>query len=63
MVDAAEAKASIDELLARLARPIRELEGKIAWRIGQDPVWTAPAAACRSSKGVADRTVARLLAG
>jgi transposase len=62
LVDDPDTKASIEQLLALLARQTRELEGKIALRIGQDPLWTALDAAFRSIKGVADRTVARLLA-
>ena len=63
LADDGDARASIEELLALVARPIRELERKIIERIGRDPLWTALDAAFRSIKGVADRTVARLLAG
>jgi transposase len=62
LVEDGDAKASIDELLALLGRQMRELEGKIAARIADDPLWKALDAAFRSIKGVADRTVARLLA-
>jgi transposase len=62
LLDDADAHASIEELLALRARQIRELEGKIAQRIAQDPTWAALAAAFRGVKGVAGRTVARLLA-
>jgi transposase len=62
LVDDADAKASIDELLALLGRQLRKLEEKIASRIADDPLWAALDAAFRSIKGVADRTVARLLA-
>jgi transposase len=60
LLDDADAHASIEELLALRARQIRELEGKIAQRIAQDPTWAALAAAFRGVKGVAGRTVARL---
>jgi transposase len=52
----------IDELVALLNRQIRALEAKIAQSIDADPLWKALDAAFRSIKGVADRTVARLMA-
>ena len=52
----------IDELVAVLNRRIRALEAKIAQSIDADPLWKALDAAFRSVKGVADRTVARLMA-
>lgn len=52
----------IDELLAVVARQIRELESFIAQLIAQDPLWRQLDQVFRSIKGVADRTVARLMA-
>jgi transposase len=54
--------AAIDELGALLARQIRQFERDIAALIADDPLWKALDAAFRSIKGVADRTVARLMA-
>jgi transposase len=54
--------ASCDHLLATLAGQIRRFESRIAELIDADPLWAALAAAFRSIKGVAGRTVARLMA-
>lgn len=54
--------ALIDELLTVVARQIHELETAIAQRISQDPLWRQLDQVFRSIKGVADRTVARLMA-
>jgi len=54
--------ALIDELLALVARQIRELETSIAQLVAQDPLWHQLDQVFRSIKGVADRTVARLMA-
>ena len=53
---------SFDALLALLAEQIGELESAIAALISQDPLWQQLDQAFRSIKGVADRTVARLMA-
>ena len=53
---------SFDELLALVGRQIRELEGRIVTLIGDDPLWASLDQSFRSIKGVAGRTVARLLA-
>jgi transposase len=53
---------SFDALLALLAQQIGELEKAIAALIAQDPLWQQLDQAFRSIKGVADRTVARLMA-
>jgi transposase len=53
---------SFTRLLAEIARQIRELETSIATLIDQDPLWRELNQAFRSIKGVADRTVARLMA-
>jgi len=50
------------ELLEVVARQVRELESAIAALISQDPLWQQLDQAFRSIKGVADRTVARLMA-
>jgi transposase len=45
-----------------LARQIRELEQRIAGLLEKDPLWRQLNASFRTIKGVADRTVARLMA-
>jgi transposase len=50
------------ELLAVIAGQIRALEQSIAALIDQDPLWRELNLAFRTIKGVADRTVARLMA-
>ncbi len=53
---------SFNAILASIAGQIRVLEANIAAAIQADPVWLALDRAFRSIKGVADRTVARLMA-
>ncbi len=55
-------QASFDDLLALIALQIRDLEQKIAALIEADPLWRELNQAFRSIKGVASRTVARLMA-
>jgi transposase len=55
-------QASFDELLSLLGRQIRDLEQKIAHLIQADPLWRELNQAFRTIKGVADRTVSRLMA-
>ena len=55
-------QASFTELLAVLKRQIEELAEAIAGHIAQDPLWAELDRAFRTIKGVADRTVARLMA-
>lgn len=62
LVTDADVLASFNSILAATAREIRILEAKIAELISADPLWQALDAAFRSIKGVADRTVARLMA-
>lgn len=62
LADNAEMRASIDEVIALLKRQSRTLEGEIGSMIDDDPLWSQLAAAWRTVKGVADRTVARLMA-
>lgn len=57
-----EMLASLDEVIAVLKRQSRTLEGEIASMIDDDPLWSQLAQAWRSVKGVAGRTVARLMA-
>ncbi len=54
--------ALFTELLAVVAAQIRTLETAIAELIAADPLWQKLDQAFRSIKGVADRTVARLMA-
>ena len=54
--------AAIDELLGLMARQSKAIERQIAELIEQDPLWHTLDAAFRDIKGVAGRTVARLLA-
>ena len=54
--------ASFEPILAAIASQQRQLEVLIAQAISADPLWTRLDAAFRSIKGVADRTVARLMA-
>ena len=55
-------QASFRKLLALLARQIGELEQGIAVLLAKDPLWRELDQAFRTIKGVADRTVARLMA-
>lgn len=50
------------DMMALIARQSRALEKKIAALIGSDPLWQELDACFRSVKGVADRTVARIMA-
>ena len=54
--------ASFRKMLAFLAKQIGALEQRIAALLEQDPLWRELNLAFRSIKGVADRTVARLMA-
>ncbi|RWC49998.1 IS110 family transposase [Mesorhizobium sp.] len=58
----AETCASIEAMLAFLKREERRLEGEIASIIDDDPLWAKLEQAFRSLKGVAGRTVARVMA-
>ena len=57
-----QVQASFTKLLAFVARQIGDLEQGIAKLIGQDPLWRELNQVFRTIKGVADRTVARLMA-
>jgi transposase len=58
----AETLASLDEVIALFKRQSRTIEGEIASLLDDDPLWAKLAAALREVKGVAGRTVARLMA-
>jgi transposase len=60
--DDAEMLASIDEVIALLKRQSRAIEGEIGSMIDDDPLWAHLSQTFRSIKGVADRTVAWLMA-
>jgi transposase len=62
LVTEASVLESFEPLLTLLARQIRALEEAIAELIAADPLWQQLNQAFRSIKGVADRTVARLMA-
>jgi transposase len=62
LLDNAQMLASLDEVIALLRRQSRTLEGEIASLIDDDPLWSKLAETWRTMKGVADRTVARLMA-
>jgi transposase len=55
-------QSSFKRLLAELARQIRQLEKRIAALLDKDPLWRELNLAFRTIKGVADRTVARIMA-
>jgi len=55
-------QASFGKMLAFLAKQIGQLEQRIAALLDQDPLWRELNQTFRSIKGVADRTVARLMA-
>lgn len=62
LVSEATVLTSFRELLALVASQIRSLETAIAALIAADPLWQKLDQTFRSIKGVADRTVARLMA-
>ncbi len=62
LVSQAEVLAGFSELVALLTAQIRALETAIAELIAADPLWQQLDAAFRSIKGVAGRTVSRLMA-
>jgi len=62
LITDAGVQAAFSELLAVVARQIRELEQSIASLLEADPLWREFNRAFRTIKGVADRTVARLMA-
>jgi transposase len=62
LFDDAEMLASIDEVIALLKRQSRTLEGEIGSMIDDDSLWACLSDTFRSIKGVADRTVAWIMA-
>lgn len=60
--DDAEIAASLGRIMAVLRKEARQLEGEIASLIDDDPIWAALAQEFTTVKGVAGRTVARLMA-
>jgi transposase len=62
LFDDAELLASIDEVIALLKRQSRTLEGEIGSMIDDDSLWACLSDTFRSIKGVADRTVAWIMA-
>jgi len=62
LVDDDGVLASFEAVIAVLSREIRTFETGIAELIGADPLWQKLDAEFRTIKGVADRTVARLMA-
>src|SRR5580698_9711161 len=62
LLDNAEILASLDEVIVLLKRQSRTLEGEIGSMIDDDPMWAHLAETFRTVKGVADRTVAWLMA-
>ena len=62
LVQEAQVRISFDEILTVLRRQIRRLESQIAELLQSDPLWRALDETFRSIKGVADRTVARVMA-
>lgn len=62
LLDNVEMLASLDEVITLLKRQSRSLEGEIASMIDDDPWWAYLAETWRAVKGVAGRTVARLMA-
>ena len=62
LVTDADVRASFDELVAGLNRQIRSFEKAIVALLDSDPLWRVLDKTFRSVQGVADRTVARLMA-
>lgn len=62
LVEDPDALASFAAIVATINQQIRSLEAKVIELIDADPLWLALDTAFREIKGVADRTVARLLA-
>lgn len=62
LVAEAAVRRGFDELLVLVSRQMRAIEGEIAGLFAADKLWQALDQAFRSIKGVAGRTVARLMA-
>lgn len=61
-VEDVEIRATFDEIITLLKRQSKRLEGEIASLIDDDPLWAILDKTFRTVKGVADRTVARIMA-
>ena len=57
-----EIRVSLGEVLTLLKRQSKSLQGEICSIINDDPLWAKLDEACRSLKGVADKTVTLILA-
>ena len=62
LVTDADVRAAVDELIATINRQIRDFEKAIVALLDSDPLWRVLDKTFRSVKGVADRTVARIMA-
>jgi transposase len=62
LVGEADLNDMFSEMMALIARQTREIEAQIAALLEADPLWRALGVSFRSIKGVADRTVARIMA-
>jgi transposase len=62
LLDNAEMLTSVDEVIVLLKRQTRTLEGEIASMIDDDPLWAHLSKTFREIKGVADRSVAWVMA-
>jgi transposase len=62
LVEELAVKASFDELLALVRRQIEEIEAQILALLDSDPLWRELDEVFRQIKGVADRTIASLMA-
>ncbi len=62
LVEEPDVLTSFEEVIALARRQIRRLESQISELLDKDPLWRALDQAFREIKGVADRTVARLVA-
>jgi transposase len=62
LISDADVLASIDAIIALVRSQVRQFERSIAELIAADPLWRALDETFRTTKGVADRTVARLMA-
>lgn len=62
LVDDVRIQSTFDDLLALLQHQIEQLADQIAQLIAADPLWRKLDLAFRSIRGVADRTVARVMA-
>lgn len=62
LVDDVRIQSTFDDLLALLQHQIEQLADQIAQLIAADPLWRELDLAFRSIRGVADRTVARVMA-